>query len=97
MALKIRLQRKGTRHSPVYRMVVAEHTSPRDGRFVEVLGTYAPQARGQDQEIVFKLDRVDHWLKMGAKPSDTAKDLIRKARKLEPAETAEAAAETAEA
>lgn len=95
MALKIRLQRKGTRHAPVYRMVVAESTSGRDGRFVEILGTYAPQARGQDQEHVLKLDRIDYWVSVGAKPTDTAKDLIKKARKAAPAEAApvEAAAE----
>lgn len=86
MALKIRLQRKGTRHAPVYRMVVAESTSARDGRFVELLGTYAPQARGQDKELSIKLDRIDYWLGLGALPTDTAKDLIRKARKLQAAE-----------
>lgn len=96
MALKIRLQRKGARHSPVYRMVVAESTVARDGRFVEILGTYAPQARGQDKESVIKLDRVDHWISVGAKPTDTASDLIRKARRLQAAEAAtETVAETA--
>jgi small subunit ribosomal protein S16 len=85
MALKIRLQRKGMRHAPVYRLVVAEHTSARDGRFVEVLGTYAPQARGQDKEIVIDLDRTDYWIGVGAKPTETAQDLIRKARKVAPA------------
>jgi small subunit ribosomal protein S16 len=81
MALKIRLQRKGTRHAPVYRMVVAESTYTRDGRFVEILGTYAPQARGQDVESSLKLDRVDYWIGVGAKPTETAADLIRKARR----------------
>lgn len=87
MALKIRLQRKGTRHAPVYRMVVAEHTVARDGRFVELLGTYAPQARGQDKEISIKLDRIDYWISVGAKPTNTARDLIRKARKIQPTES----------
>ena len=96
MALKIRLQRKGTRHAPVYRMVVTESTVTRDGRFVEILGTYAPQARGQDKECVLKLDRIDYWMSVGAKPSDTARDLIRKARKAAPAEVA-VEAETAPA
>ncbi len=97
MALKIRLQRKGTRHTPVYRMVVAESTSTRDGRFVEILGTYAPQARGQDKERVIKLDRVDYWLSVGAKPTDTANDLIRKVRREASSEVAPVAAETAPA
>ncbi|MEQ9823311.1 MAG: 30S ribosomal protein S16 [Puniceicoccaceae bacterium] len=88
MALKIRLQRKGSRHAPVYRMVVAESTATRDGRFVEILGTYAPQARGQDKERNLKLDRVDYWLSVGARPTDTANDLIRKARRSAAAEVA---------
>jgi small subunit ribosomal protein S16 len=88
MALKIRLQRKGTRHAPVYRMVVAESTYARNGRFVELLGTYAPQARGQDKELALNLERIDYWLGIGALPSETGKDLIRKARKLQPVEEA---------
>jgi len=86
MALKIRLQRKGTRHAPVYRMVVAESTATRDGRFVEILGTYAPQARGQDKETVLDLARIDYWIGVGAIPTETAKDLIRKVRRETPAE-----------
>jgi small subunit ribosomal protein S16 len=97
MALKIRLQRKGTRHSPVYRMVVTESKFTRDGRFVEILGTYAPQARGQDKEFVLKLDRIDEWLEKGAKPSDTAADLIRKARREAAAQPAEVESAPAEA
>jgi len=88
MALKIRLQRKGTRHAPVYRMVVAESTSTRDGRFVEILGNYAPQARGQDKETSLDLSRVDYWISVGAQPTDTARDLIRRARREAPAEVA---------
>ena len=68
MALKIRLQRHGTRHAPVYRMVVAEDKSRRDGRFVELLGTYAPQAGGQDVEFRIDLARADYWVGVGAKP-----------------------------
>lgn len=81
MALKIRLQRGGSAHNPVYRIVVAENTARRDGRFVEVLGTYAPKARGNDPEYRVKLERVDHWIGVGAKPTDTAAALIRRARK----------------
>ena len=92
MALKIRLQRKGTRNAPVYRMVVAESTYARDGRFVELLGTYAPRARGQDPEVSINLERIDYWLGVGALPTDTAKDLIRKTRKLQPAVAVEAPA-----
>jgi small subunit ribosomal protein S16 len=78
MALKIRLSRKGSAHNPVYRLVVAESTSRRDGRFVEVLGTYSPKAASN--QLQFNIERIDHWQKVGAKPTDTAKSLIGKAR-----------------
>jgi len=84
MALKIRLQRHGARHHPVYRIVVAEAAERRDGRFVETLGTYEPQAKGQSQELKVKLDRVDRWLSAGAKPTDTVKHLIRRSRREAP-------------
>jgi small subunit ribosomal protein S16 len=91
MALKIRLQRHGASHRPFYRMVVTEALARRDGRFVEVLGTYEPQAKRPEDELKVKLDRVDYWKSVGAKPSDTAASLIRKARREAPAEVAEAA------
>jgi small subunit ribosomal protein S16 len=91
MALKIRLQRHGASHRPFYRMVVAEAEARRDGRFVEVLGTYEPQASKPENELSVKLDRVDYWKSVGAKESDTAASLIRKARRSAP--IAEATAE----
>ena len=97
MALKIRLQRGGTSHRPRYRVVVAEASSRRDGRFVEIVGQYNPQARGQEVELNLKLDRIDYWSSVGAKPTDTARTLINRYRRENPAvETAaveEAAAE----
>ena len=87
MALKIRLQRHGASHRPFYRMVVAEALARRDGRFVEVLGTYEPQAKRPEDEINVKLDRVDYWKSVGAKATDTAASLIRKARREAPAVT----------
>jgi small subunit ribosomal protein S16 len=92
MALKIRLQRHGASHRPFYRMVVTEATARRDGRFVEVLGTYEPQAKRAADEVKVKLDRVDYWKSVGAKPTDTAASLIRKARREVPAAEVEAAA-----
>ena len=86
MALKIRLQRHGASHRPFYRMVVTEALARRDGRFVEVLGTYEPQAKRAEDELSLKLDRVDYWKSVGAKPTDTAASLIRKARRDAPAE-----------
>jgi small subunit ribosomal protein S16 len=77
MALKIRLQRGGSTHNPVYRVVVAESTSRRDGRFVEIIGSYSPQARGQDMEYQLKMDRVEYWMSVGAKPTDTIRNILR--------------------
>ena len=81
MALKIRLQRHGTSHRPFYRMVVAESSARRDGRFVELLGTYEPQASRPENELNLKLDRIDYWKSVGAKTSDTAESLLRRARR----------------
>ncbi len=83
MALKIRLQRHGAKGAPIFRLVVCEHTTRRDGKFVEILGTYHPSPKGQDVKhpLTVRLDRVDHWMKIGAKPSDTVWTLIKKARK----------------
>lgn len=81
MALKIRMQRGGKTHSPRYRMVVAESSARRDGRFVEILGNYNPQARKNEKEFDLKLDRIDHWLSVGAKPSDTCRTIINKVRR----------------
>lgn len=80
MALRIRLQRHGSVHNPMYRLVVAESTSSRDGKFVENLGLYNPSPRGKDVETQINVERADYWLSVGALPSDTAKTVIKKAR-----------------
>lgn len=85
MALKIRLQRHGAAHAPVYRIVVAEADARRDGRFVELLGFYNPKARGQDLEYRMKIERVDYWLGVGAQPTDTVRSLINRHRREQPA------------
>lgn len=91
MALRIRLQRHGNRHNPFYRVVVAENTARRDGRYVELLGTYDPGNKNEGLQRKLNLERADYWLKVGAQPTDTVRSLIRKARKDQPAtETAEA-------
>ena len=100
MALKIRLQRHGASHRPFYRLVVTEALARRDGRFVEVLGTYEPQAKRSEDELKLKLDRIDYWKSVGAKPTDTATSLIRKARRAAPTQelaAVESPAEEAEA
>ena len=71
MPLKIRLSRGGNKKRPHYRIVVADSRAPRDGKFIERLGTYNPLlSKDNDQRIVFNEERIKHWLKNGAKPSD---------------------------
>jgi small subunit ribosomal protein S16 len=89
MALKIKLQRGGATHNPVYRVVVAEARGRRDGRFVEKLGTYLPSPKGKQIELTLDVERADYWMSVGAKPTDTAHSLIKRARK-EASATAEA-------
>ena len=78
MAVIIRLRRDGTKNSPYYRVVVADKHSPRDGKFLELIGTYDPKKKGDNSTI--KLARADHWIKLGAKPSDTVRSILKKAR-----------------
>lgn len=71
MALKIRMTRGGAKKRPFYSIVVAEHTSPRDGRFIEKLGTYNPMvAKEHPDRIRLNTDRIKHWVSVGATPSD---------------------------
>ena len=71
MALKIRLARGGAKKRPFYRIVVAEASSPRDGRFVEKVGTYNPLLpRDHAERIVLNMERIKHWLSVGAQPTD---------------------------
>ncbi len=74
--LKIRLRRVGSKRQPSYRMVVAEATSPRDGKFVEVVGFYNP--RTQPETITVKEDRALYWLSVGAQPTDSLARLFNK-------------------
>ena len=71
MVVRLRFQRFGRTHTPFYRMVAANHKAPRDGKFLEVVGTYNPIAtRGGTKEIRLKTDRLRYWLSVGAQPSD---------------------------
>lgn len=74
MAVKIRLKRMGAKKAPFYRVVVADSRSPRDGRFVEEIGTYNPLT--EPAQIQIKEDRAIYWLQTGAQPSDTARYLL---------------------
>ncbi len=77
MAVKIRLRREGRKKTPMFRIVVADSRSPRDGRFIEILGQYQP--RGGENAIALQADRVNHWLDVGAQPTDTVRSLLRRA------------------
>ncbi|MDR1580528.1 MAG: 30S ribosomal protein S16 [Synergistaceae bacterium] len=76
MAVRIRLARHGKKKAPFYRLVVADSRSPRDGRFIELLGTYNPMTDPADIKV--EEERAIHWLSKGALPSDTARALLRK-------------------
>jgi len=76
MAVKIRLARHGAKKRPFYRIVVADSESPRDGRFLENVGTYNPVK--DPAEVTLKTDRVQYWLQQGAIPTDTVRNLLKK-------------------
>ena len=76
MAVKIRLARHGAKKRPFYRIVVADGESPRDGRFLEIVGTYDPAP--DPVQVTLKEKRVKYWIGQGATPSDTVKSLLKK-------------------
>ncbi len=76
--VKIRLQRQGKKKAPFYHIVVADSRSPRDGKIIEKLGSYDPMT--DPATIVLDNEKVEKWIKNGAKPTDTVKDLIEKAQ-----------------
>jgi small subunit ribosomal protein S16 len=79
MAVKIRLRRTGRKKMPSYRVVVAESTTPRDGQYLDAVGTYNPLLK--PAELRIDLDKVDQWLASGAEMTDTVASLVRKARR----------------
>ena len=94
MAVAIRLRREGALNRPYYKVVVADKRSPRDGKFIEIIGTYDPKKPGHNSTL--KADRIEYWIGKGAQPSDTVRSLIEKNKKqaakesATPAETAPA-------
>lgn len=77
MAVRIRLARHGRKKAPFYRLVVADSRSPRDGRYIDQIGTYNPMIK--PSEIVVDMEKAVKWLSNGAVPSDTARGLLKKA------------------
>jgi small subunit ribosomal protein S16 len=79
MAVKIRLQRFGTKKKPYYRIVAADSRFPRDGRYLEQVGTYNPMVK--PEAIALVQDRFDYWMSVGAQPSDTVASLVRRLKR----------------
>lgn len=79
MSVKIRMSRAGGKKSPFYRIVATDTRNPRDGRFIEQLGVYDPTR--EPPEFRYDAERIAHWLKVGAEPSDTIRELLKKAER----------------
>ena len=79
MAVKIRMKRIGAKNQPVFRIVVADGRSPRDGKFIEEIGTYHPLKKGDNFKM--DLERAKYWVSKGAQPSETVDSFIKKASK----------------
>ena len=77
MAVRIRLRRAGRKKQPTYRIVVADSRAARDGKFIEIVGQYAP--RSPEGSVTLQEDRVNYWLDQGALPTDTVRSLLRRA------------------
>jgi small subunit ribosomal protein S16 len=86
MAVSIRLRREGAKNRPYYKIVVADSRSPRDGKFIEIIGTYDPKIPGNNSSL--KVERAEYWISKGAQPSDTVRSLIKKNKKRAPTATA---------
>lgn len=74
--VKIRLRRMGAKNAPFYRIVVADSRCPRDGRFIEEIGTYDPMAEGENIKV--DLERAKYWISNGAQPTETVRGLLTK-------------------
>jgi small subunit ribosomal protein S16 len=80
MAVSIRLRREGAKNRPYYKIVVADSRSPRDGKFIEIIGTYDPKTPGNNSSL--KVERAEYWISKGAQPSDTVRSLIKRNKKI---------------
>jgi small subunit ribosomal protein S16 len=79
MSVKIRMKRVGAKNNPIFRIVVADSRSPRDGKFIEEIGTYQPTRKSDNFSL--DMDRAKYWISKGAQPSDTVASFIKKAIK----------------
>lgn len=88
MAVVIRLARAGAKKMPYYHVVATDSRNPRDGKFIEAIGAYDPNQ--EPPKVEFDQERLAHWLKQGARPSETVSDLIKRQAKAQPAPAAKA-------
>ena len=79
MATRIRLRRVGRKKLPLYRIVVADQEAPRDGRFIEIIGTYNPKGTSAAEKVQVDADKARRWIQQGATPSDTVQSLLKQA------------------
>ena len=77
--VRIRLRREGAKGRPYFKVVVADGRSPKEGRFIEVVGNYDPLQEGENYNL--DLEKIDDWISKGAQPTDTVRSLVKKARK----------------
>ena len=80
MSVSIRLRREGAKNRPYYRVVVADSRSPRDGKFIELIGNYDPKKAGDNANL--DIERADYWISKGAQPSDTVASFLKKLSKV---------------
>ncbi len=76
--VKLRLQRFGSAKKPFYRIVAADALAKRDGRFLEIVGTYDPTCKKEDNQVKLDKEKIFNWLSVGAQPTDTVKSIFRK-------------------
>ena len=77
MAVRLRLRRVGKKKQPYYRIVVVDSRSPRDGRFIETIGYYHPLEQENEKKVKVSKEKLDEWIKKGAKPSESLKNIIK--------------------
>ena len=85
MATRIRLRRVGRKKIPLYRIVIADGEAPRDGRFIEVIGTYDPKGKTTADKVQVDAEKARRWIANGATPSDTVQSLLKQAGVFQPA------------
>lgn len=78
MSVKLRLKRFGRRHRSFFRISAMESRNPRDGRVIEELGWYDPQSKDPNAQLSLERERIEYWLTVGAQPSETVRDLLKK-------------------